>query len=238
MRTFWLAFVPLAGTVGTLAALHAAGIGAASLIVLGAALCLRTARRPAGRPVDDLIRLRRWWPRRRRVARAALELDTRLPPDATDARLAVLAVESGGDPAPALAAARAAVAGLPPYRPVEVVPEPANDRSAAVRAAVRTRLALQSTAALALAFTVGQLAFGRHWPWVVITVLAVSLRATSRGEVAVTTAERLLGALAGTVLATAVAALATPAPLLDPDAGTRARVGATVRAVKAGIEPG
>jgi hypothetical protein len=57
VRTFWLAFVPLAGTVGTLAALHAAGIGAASLIVLGAALCLRTARRPAGRPVDDLIRL-------------------------------------------------------------------------------------------------------------------------------------------------------------------------------------
>lgn len=72
---------------------------------------------------------------------------------------------------------------------------------------------MQSTAALALAFTVGQLAFGRHWPWVVITVLAVSLRATSRGEVAVSTAERLAGALAGTVVATAVAMLATPAPV-------------------------
>jgi hypothetical protein len=90
------------------------------------------------------------------------------------------------------------LAGLPPYQPVEAVPEPDSERSAAVRAAVRTRLALQSTAALALAFTAGQLAFGRHWPWVVITVHAVSLRATSRGEVAVTTAERLLGALAGT----------------------------------------
>ena len=98
----------------------------------------------------------------------------------------------------------------------------------------------------------GQLAFGRHWPWVVITVLAVSLRATSRGEVAVTTAERLLGALAGTPLrllrrSSAEAgwartlldsAPALHAALLDPDAGTRARVGAAVRAVKAGIEPG
>jgi hypothetical protein len=74
-------------------------------------------------------------------------------------------------------------------------------------------LALQSTTALALAFLAGQQLFGDHWPWTVITVLTVSLRATSRGEVVVTTAERLIGALAGTVLATLAGMLATPSPV-------------------------
>jgi uncharacterized membrane protein YccC len=78
---------------------------------------------------------------------------------------------------------------------------------------VRTRLALQSTTALALAFLAGQQLFGDHWPWTVITVLTVSLRATSRGEVVVTAAERLVGALAGTVLATLAGMLAPPSPV-------------------------
>lgn len=148
----------------------------------------------------------------RGVRAAALELDSELPAGATEARLAVLAVEraaaSGGDPAPALAAAETALQNLP----VATAPE-IEAPASAVRRHVRTRLALQSTAAVALAFLAGQQLFGHHWPWTVITVLTVSLRATSRGEVAVTAAERLLGALAGTVIATLAGILATPAPV-------------------------
>jgi hypothetical protein len=151
----------------------------------------------------------------RRVRTAALDLDERLPPNATEARLAVLgverAVETGADPAAALATAKAALATLPPAEPAET-PEP-DERSADVRAQVRTRLALQSTAAVALALVAGQQLFGHHWPWTVITVLTTSLRATSRGEVAVTAAERLVGALAGTAVATVAGALITPGPM-------------------------
>ncbi|MEV6850687.1 FUSC family protein [Actinoplanes sp. NPDC051411] len=147
----------------------------------------------------------------RGVRTAALELDSQLPPNATAARLAVLAVEASGS-TPALATAKAALADLPPAESPETV-EP-DERSASVRLHVRTRLALQSTTAVALAFLAGQQLFGNHWPWTVITVLTVSLRATSRGEVAVTAAERLIGALAGTVIATVVGILATPFPPL------------------------
>jgi uncharacterized membrane protein YccC len=148
---------------------------------------------------------------RRGVRAAALELDSLLPPNATDARLAVLTVEAGADPTSALAAAEAAMQNLPPAEPAETA-EP-DERSASVRLRVRTRLALQSTTAVALAFLAGQQLFGEHWPWTVITVLTVSLRATSRGEVAVTAAERLIGALAGTVVATLAGILATPSPV-------------------------
>jgi Fusaric acid resistance protein-like len=173
---------------------------------------------PVGSPsVTPLAAAARWpWRRQRRVARAALELDGRLPADATDARLAVLAVEHavarGADPSEPLARARAALATLP-AGPPEPAPSAAGGAPSAARVAIRTRLAVQSTVAVALAFAVGQLLFDRHWPWVVITVLAVSLRATSRGEVVLTTGERLLGALAGTAVATAVATLASPPPV-------------------------
>lgn len=154
----------------------------------------------------------------RRVRTAALDLDAQLPPNATDARLAVLAVEraveTGADPAEALARTKAALATLPSAEPTEPVETQAQEeRSAAVRTQIRTRLALQSTAAVALAFVAGQQLFGHNWPWTVITVLTTSLRATSRGEVAVTAAERLIGALAGTAVATTVGALITPAPV-------------------------
>lgn len=282
-----MTFLPLAGTVGTLAGLAELGVGTPGLLVLGGALCLRAARRPEGpltaelarlplivlataglglvfahsRPAADALYLLvfaaarlawrlgptaatagralllplitlfvappvqlatnpaagiagvllaaavatlwtaavprlwpagapsigplaaavRWpWRRQRRVARVALELDGRLPADATDARLAVLAVEHavarGADPAGPLAAARAALATLPAGRTEPATPEPP---ASAARAAIRTRLAAQSTVAVGLAFAVGQLLFDRHWPWVVITVLAVSLRAAS-----------------------------------------------------------
>jgi hypothetical protein len=141
----------------------------------------------------------------RGVRAAALDLDSRLPPNATEARLAVLAVETG---APALPSLAKALENLPPAKAPET-----EAPDSAIRRHVRTRLALQSTAAVALAFLAGQQLFGHHWPWTVITVLTVSLRATSRGEVAVTAAERLLGALAGTAVATLAGILATPAPL-------------------------
>jgi Fusaric acid resistance protein-like len=318
VRNFGIAFLPLAGTVGTLAVLQALGVGEPGMLVLGAALCLRRGQH-RGPLLRDLARLplvaaataglgllfahstpaadvlyvaayamarlawrlgpaaaeagralllplvtlfiapqvalaerplagigqvvlacvvatlwtvllpRIWTPGppstrplaaaarraarnpRHRVGPAALALDERLPPDATEARLAVLAVEHaverGADPSGPLVAAKAALAGLPAYEPAQEAERgEARDR-------VRTRLALQGTAAVALAFLAGQQLFGAHWPWTVITVLAVGLRATSRGEVAVTAVERLLGAAAGTVVATAVGAVATPAPV-------------------------
>lgn len=164
---------------------------------------------PPGPPsIAPLARAAR---RHRRVAATALELDGRLPPNATEARLAVLAVEhaaeQGRDVTEPLARARTALATLPPYEEEEA------EKPSEVRDRVRTRLALQGTAAVALAFVAGQQLFGPHWPWTVITVLTVSLRATSRGEVAVTAAERVLGALAGTVVATAVGAAARPGPV-------------------------
>jgi Fusaric acid resistance protein-like len=311
VRSFGVAFLPLVGTVVTLAVLVEVGVGDPSMLVLGGALCLTQARRsegallrlplvvlataglglvfahsmvaadvlylvvfaaarmawrlgPAaatagralllplvalfiappvalatdpGRGVLQVLlacavatawtaAVPRLWPpgppsiaalaraarRRRRVPAAALELDGRLPPNATDARLAVLAVEhaaeQGHDVTEPLARARAALATLPPYEQEQEAEAPTERAKE-----VRTRLAIQSTAAVGLAFLAGQQLFGPHWPWTVITVLTVSLRATSRGEVAITAAERVLGALAGTVVATAVGAAAMPGPV-------------------------
>jgi len=159
----------------------------------------------------SLTPLRRAVRARRGVRAAALELDAVLPPNATDARLAVLAIEASAAPGRALALAEVAWRNLPPAERGETSEAGGGDPSVRVR--VRTRLALQSTAAVALAFVAGQQLFGHHWPWTVITVLTVSLRATSRGEVAVTAVERLAGALAGTVVATLAGMLAPPSPV-------------------------
>jgi hypothetical protein len=78
----------------------------------------------------------------------------------------------------------------------------------------RTRLALQSTVAVALAFLVGQTIFPDHWPWTVITVMTVSLAARSRGDVLLRSVQRLGGAALATVAATpAATALAGQRPL-------------------------
>jgi hypothetical protein len=179
-----MAFVPLAGTVGTLAALHAAGIGAATLIVLGAAVCLRTARRPGGRLVDDLIRLP--------VVVAAT------------AGLGLLFAHS-----------RPAADAL--YLVVFVAARLAWRLGAAVEAVGRALLPLP----LVTLFIAPQVALDQ------LRLRSRPLRLLRRSSAEAGWARTLLDS-----------GPALHAALLDPEAGTRTRVGARVRAVRAGIEPG
>ncbi|WP_432825262.1 FUSC family protein [Dactylosporangium sp. CA-092794] len=64
---------------------------------------------------------------------------------------------------------------------------------------------VQSALALTLAFAAGQAFFGEHWPWLVISAYTVGAAARSRGEALLRGAHRTLGALGGTLVATAVA---------------------------------
>jgi Fusaric acid resistance protein-like len=98
-------------------------------------------------------------------------------------------------------------------------PDPAHQEPPAAAAApsssARTRLAWQSTIAVALAFILGQALFPQHWPWAAVTVIAVSLAARSSGDVLLRSAQRLGGAALATVVATPVAsALAHQRPAL------------------------
>jgi hypothetical protein len=83
--------------------------------------------------------------------------------------------------------------------------EETDDPRDAPSAATRSRLALQSAAAVLLAFIVGQNLFPDHWPWTVITVITVGFGARSRGEVVVKSAQRLAGAALATTVATPLA---------------------------------
>jgi hypothetical protein len=74
----------------------------------------------------------------------------------------------------------------------------------------RTRLALASALGVVLALIGGQLLFPEHWPWTVITVIAVSLAAASRGEVLVRSGQRLLGALVATAVISPLAGALAP----------------------------
>src|SRR6185312_8449029 len=76
------------------------------------------------------------------------------------------------------------------------------------RLSATTRMALQMVVALALAFAVGHLGFGEHWPWVVLTAFIVHSGNRGRLEVAYKSLLRLAGAAGGCV---AAALLATPA---------------------------
>jgi hypothetical protein len=91
---------------------------------------------------------------------------------------------------------------LPVMRPVDPADTPSTR--------ARTRLALASALGVVLALIGGQLLFPEHWPWTVITVIAVSLAATSRGEVLVRSGQRLLGALVATAVISPLAGALAP----------------------------
>jgi 5-amino-6-(5-phosphoribosylamino)uracil reductase len=78
---------------------------------------------------------------------------------------------------------------------------------AMARLSVQTRMALQMLVALALAFTLGMVAFGQHWAWVVLTAFIVCSGAVGRGDAIYKGVLRLAGALAGTLVAAAVSRL-------------------------------
>ena len=68
-----------------------------------------------------------------------------------------------------------------------------------------TRMALQMAAGITAAFAVGHLLFDDHWPWVVLTAYVAASGNRGRTDVLRKGIERLAGACAGTLLATAVA---------------------------------
>ena len=73
-----------------------------------------------------------------------------------------------------------------------------------------TRTAVQAALALATALTAGHLLFGAHWQWCAMSVMVVSLGTAGRGDLALRGVERGLGALAGALVAAALAAVAEP----------------------------
>jgi hypothetical protein len=151
------------------------------------------ARRPSSR-------------RRARLDAAVTRLDDVLARRGNaGARSALLALQvAPADPA-ALARLRVAVLAEPGE------PEPA-EPDEGPRARTRAKMALASGLSVTLALVSGQLLFGAHWPWTVITVIAVSLSARSRGEVLVRSGQRLLGALAAAALVSPLAAVLAPYP--------------------------
>ena len=76
-----------------------------------------------------------------------------------------------------------------------------------MRPSATTRLALQMAAALVVAFAVGHMGFGEHWPWVVLTAFIVHSGNRGRLEVAYKSLLRLGGAAGGTLAAAGLAAL-------------------------------
>lgn len=85
---------------------------------------------------------------------------------------------------------------------------PPRPSSSHARPSATTRMALQMAAALTLAFAVGHLGFGEHWPWVVLTAFIVHSGNRGRLEVAYKSLLRLAGAAGGCL---AAAVLAAPA---------------------------
>ena len=70
-----------------------------------------------------------------------------------------------------------------------------------------TRMAVQMTLSLALAFVIGRAVFSPHWTWIVVTAFIVNSGNRGRGDVVYKCLLRIGGAAFGTILATLVAGL-------------------------------
>jgi hypothetical protein len=79
-------------------------------------------------------------------------------------------------------------------------------RPSRLRPSPTARVGLHLAIGLTLAFAVGQRLFPDRYGWMVVSVLAISGGLRSRGDVLLRGGERLLGALAGTAVATLAAA--------------------------------
>ncbi|MFJ3308079.1 FUSC family protein [Streptomyces sp. NPDC086549] len=84
--------------------------------------------------------------------------------------------------------------GPAPRRPSRLHPRPS------------TRMAVQMAVAVAAAFALGRFFFGQHWPWAVLTAYVTASGNRGRTDVLRKGVERFVGACAGTLLATGVAA--------------------------------
>ncbi|MGW0770839.1 FUSC family protein [Streptomyces sp. NPDC002676] len=89
--------------------------------------------------------------------------------------------------------------------PAERAPDPPR-RTSRLRLRPRpsTRMAVQMAAAVAAAFALGRLLYDDHWPWLVLTAYVVASGNRGRTDVLRKGVERLIGACAGTLLATGV----------------------------------
>jgi Fusaric acid resistance protein-like len=154
-----------------------------------------------------------------RLRRAGAELDAQLADRGSDEdvlalRVALLEAElgaaSGDGPVVGAALARLKDAvratALPGRAGSGSEPELAPPTPSGRRLSPTTRIAGQSALAMAAALVISQWLFPDHWSWTVVSVLAISGGLRSRGAVLLRSGERLLGALAGTLVATLFAA--------------------------------
>jgi len=84
----------------------------------------------------------------------------------------------------------------------EAEPERPARESKAGTLSIPTRMAAQMLVALALAFAIGFTLFAQHWGWTVLTAFIVCSGAIGRGDAVYKGFLRLIGAIAGTALAT------------------------------------
>ncbi|MFG5723569.1 FUSC family protein [Streptomyces murinus] len=102
---------------------------------------------------------------------------------------------------------RTSAARFTPGPGVSEHPEPPKPRRASTpRPRPSTRMAVQLAAAIAAAFVLGRLLYADHWPWLVLTAYVVASGNRGRKDVLRKGVRRFLGACAGTLLATGVAA--------------------------------
>lgn len=88
-------------------------------------------------------------------------------------------------------------------------PEPARTRPVA-KGSTSTKMAIQLGIALAAACTIARIVVPTHWQWVVLTAFIVCSGNRGRGDVLHKGVLRVLGAAAGSLLATGLLALVTP----------------------------
>jgi hypothetical protein len=94
---------------------------------------------------------------------------------------------------------------LPPHAPAAAPPAASAATPGTLRPSASTRMALQLAVSLAVAFTVGLVAFPDHWRWLVLTALLVNVGGVGQFDVMRRGVLRVLGAAGGTVVAMAVA---------------------------------
>ena len=95
---------------------------------------------------------------------------------------------------------------------VQAEPEHATTpaRKSNARIPASTRMAVQMTLSLALAFVIGRTVFPTHWTWIVVTAFIVNSGNRGRGDVVYKCLLRIAGAAVGTIMATLVAGLFPP----------------------------
>ena len=98
-----------------------------------------------------------------------------------------------------------------PPRTSEAPPsEPAKSGQGSRRIPASTRMAVQMTLSLALAFVIGRTVFSPHWTWIVLTAFIVNSGNRGRGDVVHKSLLRIAGAGLGTIVATLVSGLLPP----------------------------